>query len=56
MAEKRIGLQIRFKGDIQEYDKWKREWALATKMVRKNAKKKGINLATIEIRGREDDA
>lgn len=47
--EPRIGLQIRFKGDIREYDKWKQEWAIATKQVRLNAARRGIDLSKMKI-------
>ena len=51
--ESRIGLQIRFNGDIRAYDKWRDEWKATTKMIRLGASKRGIDLSKMEIVGKE---
>lgn len=49
MAEKRIGLRTTFRGDIANYERWKEEWRIVTKLVRLNAAKAGKDLSEIEI-------
>lgn len=50
MAESvRIGLRTKFRGDLDDYERWKEEWRLVTEIIRLKAAQHGINLSNIAI-------